>query len=63
LQDPILKVPKAKRVGGMAQMVECLIGKLKALSSRPMPQKQNKATTKILLITTIKDHEELALLN
>jgi hypothetical protein len=28
-----------------------------------MPQKQNKATTKILLITTIKDHEELALLN
>jgi hypothetical protein len=32
-QDPISKIPKAKRARGMAQVVECLNSKNKALSS------------------------------
>jgi signal recognition particle GTPase len=32
-----------KKVGGMAQVVECLPGKLKALSSNPSTEKKAKA--------------------
>jgi hypothetical protein len=40
--DPISKITRAKRVGGIAQAVECLPSKHKALSSNPMPQKKKK---------------------
>jgi hypothetical protein len=34
-KDPILKIPNAKRAGGMAQVVECQPSKCEALSSNP----------------------------
>jgi hypothetical protein len=34
-QDPISKITKAKRAGGMTPVVECLLSNLEALSSNP----------------------------
>jgi hypothetical protein len=36
-QDPIFKLTKAKRVGDIAQVIECLYDKREALSSNPIP--------------------------
>jgi hypothetical protein len=33
VQDPIQKLARAERAGDMAQVVECLTGKMEALSS------------------------------
>jgi hypothetical protein len=40
-QDPIFKITRAKWTGGVAQAVECLLCKLKALSSNPNPTKKH----------------------
>jgi hypothetical protein len=41
-QDPISKITRAKWTGGMAQEVENLLYKCKALSSNPIPPKEKK---------------------
>jgi hypothetical protein len=41
-QDPVWKQTKAKRTGGMAQVVQCLPSKFKALSSAPSTAKEKK---------------------
>jgi hypothetical protein len=50
-QNPISKITRAKRVGGVAQMVECLPSKCKALWSNPSTthtKKPQKAKTRIV---------------
>jgi hypothetical protein len=42
MQDPNSKITKAKRAGGMAQVVEHLHSKCKALSSNPSITKTQK---------------------
>jgi hypothetical protein len=39
MQDPIRKIIKAKRTGGMAQMVVCLLSEWEALSSNSSTSK------------------------
>jgi hypothetical protein len=41
-QDPISKLTRAKRVGGVAQVVECLSSKHEILSSHPTTTKKKK---------------------
>jgi hypothetical protein len=42
-QDPISKITRAKwTIEGLAQAVECLLSKLKALNSNPIPPKNKK---------------------
>jgi hypothetical protein len=41
-RDPISKCPSQKRVGGMAQVVECLLSKHEAQSSKPSIEKKKK---------------------
>jgi hypothetical protein len=44
-QNPISKITRAKRIGGMAQAVEYVPSKHKALSSNPnKPKKKSKNT-------------------
>jgi hypothetical protein len=40
-QDPISKITRAKMVGGMAQVVQCLPSKYEALNSNPSTSKKN----------------------
>jgi hypothetical protein len=42
-QDLISKITRAKCTVGMAQVVECLFCKCKALSSNPSPTKKKKS--------------------
>jgi hypothetical protein len=42
MQNPIQKLPKAKRVRDMPQVVECLPSKCKALSSKPATTKRKE---------------------
>jgi hypothetical protein len=42
MEDPIQEVTKAKRAGGMAQVVEQLPRKCKTLSSNPSTNKKKK---------------------
>jgi hypothetical protein len=48
-QDTISKITRAKRTGGLSQMVEHLVGKCKVLSLNPSiakkPQKNQKTKT------------------
>jgi hypothetical protein len=46
IQDPTRKIIQAKRIGEIAQVVECLPSKLKALCSNPSSAKNKKQTTK-----------------
>jgi hypothetical protein len=41
-QEPISEITKAKRAGGVIQMVEHLPSKCRALHSTPRPEKQNE---------------------
>jgi hypothetical protein len=41
MRDPLLKITKVKRVGGMAQIIACLLSKREALSSNPSTAKKN----------------------
>jgi hypothetical protein len=41
-QDPISKITRAKRTGGVAQIEERLLCKCEALSSKPTTTKINK---------------------
>jgi hypothetical protein len=43
-QDPFSKTAKANRVGGMAQMVQCLPSKYKALGSISSIEEKNNKT-------------------
>jgi hypothetical protein len=45
-QDPISKITRAKWTGGLAQAVEHLLCKCKALSSNPVPSKKKKKKKK-----------------
>jgi hypothetical protein len=40
--SPYLKITKAKRTGGVAQVVECLSSKHKALTSKPLYNNNKK---------------------
>jgi hypothetical protein len=40
-EDTISKITRAKRAGGMAQVVECLLSKCEALSSNSSIKKKN----------------------
>jgi hypothetical protein len=42
LRDPISKITRAKRTGGVAQVIECLPCKHKALNSNPVQPKEKK---------------------
>jgi hypothetical protein len=42
LQDAISKITRAKWAGGMAQVVECLLFELEALSLNPSPDNNKK---------------------
>jgi hypothetical protein len=42
MRDTIQKIHKAKRDRVLAQVVECLLSKIKALSSNPSATKKNK---------------------
>jgi hypothetical protein len=44
LRDSISKITRRKWAGGVAQAVECLLWKHKALSSNPSPVKKKKKT-------------------
>jgi hypothetical protein len=46
MQDPIKKLTKAKRIGGVAQVVVCLSSKHKTLSSNPSTEKKKKQKKK-----------------
>jgi hypothetical protein len=51
---------KAKRAGGMGQEEELLLSKHKALSSNPLPRKQNKTKNpSILREPNVSEEEEL----
>jgi hypothetical protein len=41
--DPIRKITKARRAGGMAEVVECLPSKCKSLSFNPGTTKKKKS--------------------
>jgi hypothetical protein len=41
-QDPISKIFKTKRAGGMVQVAECLPSKCEAVSSNPSTAKKKK---------------------
>jgi hypothetical protein len=43
-QDPPFQITRAKRFGGMAQLVECLSNKKKALSSNLSKEKNQKCS-------------------
>jgi hypothetical protein len=45
-RDPISKITRAKRAGGVAQVVEPLPSKCKALSSNPKTKKKKKKERK-----------------
>jgi hypothetical protein len=45
-RDPISKITRAKRAGGVAQVVEPLPSKCKALSSNPKTKKKKKKKKK-----------------
>jgi hypothetical protein len=45
-QDPMSKITRAKRTRGVAQVVECLLCKCKALSTNPSPTKKKRKKRK-----------------
>jgi hypothetical protein len=49
MQDPISKIIKAKRVGDMAQVVECLTSKFEALILTSSPTKRKQFVFKLKL--------------
>jgi hypothetical protein len=47
-KTPISKITRAKWAGGVAQVVECLLCKCKAMSSNPSPTKKKKRAPKYI---------------
>jgi hypothetical protein len=50
-RDPISKITKTKRAGGVAQVVECLPTKCKALSSKSKKKKKKVKKWKLGNVT------------